>query len=281
MRPIPDHDGLSPLSGGESEQLLLAIQASLAIRRRYQFHIWVQSRLAAIVSHDILICGHHDPARRALAFDCFSMFPLAREGMARLTDPGEGLVTSVVAAWNRCERTPCGSEAGFDPAGSASLDAVMRSAGVRDFVAHGMSSARESGGIESFFCFANALDSIVPAQIKRDSTPLSPRHGFLVELLLPYLHATYARVVAAERPAGGARDDAPVPERLITEREVEILLWVREGKSNHQIGSELGISPLTVKNHIQKILRKLGAANRAQAVSKAITFGLLQDAAAP
>ena len=37
------------------------------------------------------------------------------------------------------------------------------------------------------------------------------------------------------------------------------------------------ISPLTVKNHVQKILRKLGASNRAQAVSKAISLGLIAN----
>jgi len=50
---------------------------------------------------------------------------------------------------------------------------------------------------------------------------------------------------------------------------------VRDGMSNQQIGVKLGISALTVKNHVQKILRKLQASNRAQAVSKAISMKLL------
>ena len=50
---------------------------------------------------------------------------------------------------------------------------------------------------------------------------------------------------------------------------------MREGKSNQQIGDQLGISVLTVKNHVQKILRKLGASNRAQAVAMAMTQNLL------
>ena len=37
----------------------------------------------------------------------------------------------------------------------------------------------------------------------------------------------------------------------------------------------LGISPLTVKNHVQSILRKLGVANRTQAVATALNLGLL------
>lgn len=62
---------------------------------------------------------------------------------------------------------------------------------------------------------------------------------------------------------------------LVTDRERQILAWMREGKSNPQIGELLSISPLTVKNHVQKILRKLNAANRAQAVAHAISMNLL------
>ncbi len=76
----------------------------------------------------------------------------------------------------------------------------------------------------------------------------------------------------------------PTGQRLtpLTDREREILLWVRGGLSNQQIGEKLGISALTVKNHVQKILRKLGAANRAQAVAVAMTmnaFGSRHDGA--
>jgi DNA-binding NarL/FixJ family response regulator len=75
---------------------------------------------------------------------------------------------------------------------------------------------------------------------------------------------------AASSVPGGAPRPSP-----ITEREREILIWVRDGLSNQQISEKLGISALTVKNHVQKILRKLGAANRAQAVAKAMSMNAL------
>jgi DNA-binding NarL/FixJ family response regulator len=62
---------------------------------------------------------------------------------------------------------------------------------------------------------------------------------------------------------------------VVTEREAEILTWVQKGKSNREIGRTLGISPLTVKNHVQKILRKLEVHNRTQAVAKAMRHGIL------
>lgn len=47
--------------------------------------------------------------------------------------------------------------------------------------------------------------------------------------------------------------------------------WVAFGKSNAEIGQILGISAATVKGHIERILDKIGAANRTHAVAK---FGM-------
>ena len=47
------------------------------------------------------------------------------------------------------------------------------------------------------------------------------------------------------------------------------------GKSNYEIGTILGISPLTVKNHVQKILRKLNVQNRTHAVGRALELHIL------
>ena len=111
-----------------------------------------------------------------------------------------------------------------------------------------------------------------------------------LDLMLPHLHNTWQRVAATElelqRPSKSATPhpatviDAtpPAPRGSITLRERQILRWVREGKSNQQIAEVLGISPLTVKNHVQKILRKLGAGNRAQAVALALAQKLIDAA---
>ena len=55
----------------------------------------------------------------------------------------------------------------------------------------------------------------------------------------------------------------------VTGREREILQWLNIGKTNTEIAKILDISPLTVKNHVQNILRKLKATNRIHAVAKA------------
>ena len=61
----------------------------------------------------------------------------------------------------------------------------------------------------------------------------------------------------------------PVTPR-ITAGEERVLRWVARGKTNKEIAAVLGISPATVKRHVEKILTKLGLRNRVEAA----IFGL-------
>jgi DNA-binding NarL/FixJ family response regulator len=61
----------------------------------------------------------------------------------------------------------------------------------------------------------------------------------------------------------------------LSEREMEVLACLAQGKTTSQIASELFISDNTVKTHVRHILEKLDASNRAEAVSKAIQMGLI------
>jgi DNA-binding NarL/FixJ family response regulator len=63
------------------------------------------------------------------------------------------------------------------------------------------------------------------------------------------------------------------PFHPLSEREMEVLNLVVEGKSNKEIASILGISHQTVKNHITSILRKFGVEDRTQAVVYALKRG--------
>ncbi|MBC2642152.1 response regulator transcription factor [Rhodococcus wratislaviensis] len=52
----------------------------------------------------------------------------------------------------------------------------------------------------------------------------------------------------------------------LTRREREVFQLLAAGKSNTEIADELVISVFTVKSHVKKILRKLGAMNRSEAI---------------
>ena len=63
------------------------------------------------------------------------------------------------------------------------------------------------------------------------------------------------------------------PFHPLSDREMEVLVRVVEGKSNKEIAALLGISHQTVKNHITSILRKFGVEDRTQAVVYALKRG--------
>ena len=69
-------------------------------------------------------------------------------------------------------------------------------------------------------------------------------------------------------------DRPSLPEPL-TPREIEVLEQLVEGLSNKTIANRLGISDQTVKFHVAAICGKLGAANRTDAVRRAIRRGLV------
>jgi len=64
--------------------------------------------------------------------------------------------------------------------------------------------------------------------------------------------------------------------KILTDREKQVLYWCHLGKTNSEIGILLRISSNTVKNHVSNIFKKLNVQNKAQAVVMAANCGLLE-----
>lgn len=84
---------------------------------------------------------------------------------------------------------------------------------------------------------------------------------------------TWTTTDPATRPIPRQRPHRPsVP---LSQRELEILRGMSEGKTNLQIGTELFIAEDTVKTHAKRLYRKLGVRSRAQAVAEAFRQRLI------
>jgi DNA-binding NarL/FixJ family response regulator len=85
-----------------------------------------------------------------------------------------------------------------------------------------------------------------------------------------YLHPRAIAALLQSRYSSEASRSA----RALSPRELSVLACVAEGLTNIEIGLELGIASDTVKTHVARVLEKLGARDRTQAVSRALRMGL-------
>lgn len=103
----------------------------------------------------------------------------------------------------------------------------------------------------------------MPARVLRDVTP---------EGLRSAVRALAASGPAAASGTGGEREEPREPGEApaITPREMEVIARVAEGLSNREIAGRLGIREQTVKNHLGRIMRKLGVSSRLELAVHAV-----------
>jgi DNA-binding CsgD family transcriptional regulator len=104
-------------------------------------------------------------------------------------------------------------------------------------------------------------------------------HGATAQLAADASAARLRAAVAAVLEGLSVRESpwlAGVPEHEpLTPRELEVFELLGKGLSNRDIGGVLGISAHTAKYHVARILAKVGAATRAEAVREGLRWGLI------
>jgi DNA-binding NarL/FixJ family response regulator len=101
--------------------------------------------------------------------------------------------------------------------------------------------------------------------------------GFLrADLSREDLAVALAHALAGDLPGPGVKNEEVARRRIaLTERELQVLRGMCEGKSNGEIGRELYLSEDTVKTHARRLFRKLGVNDRAHAVASGFRLGLV------
>jgi two-component system nitrate/nitrite response regulator NarL len=107
--------------------------------------------------------------------------------------------------------------------------------------------------------FDGCLLSSSPPQALRQSLDLI----MMGESVIPF--SLVAASASADIEPGQARHGVSEVARAFSDRELEILTILQDGKSNKAIARDLGLSEATIKVHIKNVLRKLGASNRTEA----------------
>lgn len=255
------------LSKLEQEALLHAIEAALPVREARQFFLWTQGQMQALLPHQIMVCLRFGADDELVHSSCLHSGVLDAAVRGRLADPADGLALRLARHCRASLLLPASVDAGGEAARPhwQPFQAELRQCGMDNALVHGTGCL--PGGASCFVLFG------LPHAARA-------RQAYFLSLLLPYLHLSWQCVSAGAglghgHGLGPARAEGALA-RPVSARETEILYWVKEGKSNDEIGQLLGISGLTVKNHLQRLYRLLGVSNRAHAIARCGALRLLE-----
>jgi len=250
------------LNSSDLEHLFMTIEGSMGVENRAQFFLWSQGALQAFLPHETLLCAHGDIAQMRFRCEAFSGGVVDDQTAQGGNDPVDALMPRIVDDWLLGGSLPRSlSPEGGIQTGRRQLLGDLRRRNFGHALAHGVREIQgEQGG---FFAF-----------LRMPRRPTA-RENYLLELLMPHLHMAMLRMLASEK---GDKSAKPAGRMPLSKREIQVLYWVKGGKTNQEIGQILGISPPTAKNHVQQILRKLKVSNRAEAVGKGVALRLFSAA---
>lgn len=243
----------------ELERFLLVLELGLRVVQRYQFFSWAQGSLQGLLPHGLLICLTYAPGEHSFTIDRFSDSSFDESAFFAVCNSNNGILSKLVKRWEQS------SNQALIFNQSSNQKTVIEDGIYRDLKHHGLGHSivhgvrSLNGELLSFFCFC------------RVPHPLRLKHSYLLELLMPYLHHIWSHTQLDVKTKPLIQ---PCPDHLLSPREIEVLEYIRDGKTNAEIGAALHLSPFTVKNHVQNILHKFDVPNRAQAVAKGLALGI-------
>jgi len=244
------------LSDEECGHLARILLAARRVSLRHHFFSWVHGPVQSLIPHEILLCGVSDDGGYLLHERFTACRYFKDDHYQQVIHPGEGLINQLVQEWQVMNKPRLIPALHTDAGG---WHARLGDLELKNVAFHGMSWL--NGQIKGYASFS------------RVRVPFDGRLALYLDILMPHLLVTLARVLANESRASV---DSKRPAGLITVREVEVLTWVRDGKTNDEIATILGLSMLTVKNHLRHAMKKLVVRTRGQAVAKAIALGFLR-----
>lgn len=157
---------------------------------------------------------------------------------------------------------------------------VLRRAGVEGPVAVVTGAEDAVTALEALRCGADAfLPKTTPRRVLAQALRLVAEGGSFVPKAVALDFMAMADLTLdpedGEESDGAGCDGDGALSSPLTEREQQVLSMLATGATNKEIGRQLTLQEVTVKLHTRRILRKLGARNRTDAVRRAQEAGLL------
>lgn len=126
-----------------------------------------------------------------------------------------------------------------------------------------LAMAKHEGYIRVFLNYGKSVRDLLAAYCRSEA----PKHLLFANKILT--------AAASASRANAVNDQMSGMLEPLTERELEVLQYLADGKTNQQIADQLIVARGTIKAHAASIFRKLDAANRTEAVTRARQLGIL------
>lgn len=266
---------LPSLSPEELHHYHRVVTHSVEVRSHFEVLVWLQGDMQRYLPHDIMIAAWGNFAEGVVQHDIISALTGVRSQNSN-PETVTPLLLNLFAKWTAFGKKPFtlnAGESGFlleDTGLKCALGDALQT--MRCAMVHGINDER--GSHDCLYVTFSAKELFSEAERGAMAVVL-PYIDIALRQVEHLPHQSQPPVNGSNGTNGvnGAMGLSPIETALthdyeITEREAEILRWVAMGKTNPEIGSILNISSFTVKNHMQRVFKKLNVTNRAQAVGK-------------
>lgn len=253
------------LNEEQRDVFMEVISESLRVSQRTQLFNWLQGSFQYLLGHEVMIFGVKLSDNDAYQYEYFTSTRYFNDNQfSEVIAPDNGLISQVIKLWKKstypCFVTNQLKVANYINYNVINFDeSILKQSELKNFVVHGFGDNNSK------------LSSVVI--LARLHHQPHANQASMLELVMPHLHCALIRVMSSRSSPSSNADNAA---SLITKRESEVLQWLHMGKTNWEISTILDISPLTVKNHVQNLIRKLNVLNRSQAAVKASKLGLIK-----
>lgn len=253
------------IHGDDKALTLQIINDYLSVETHLELLEWLQGDIQAFLPHEILISAWGDFSLGLIYLDIVALHPSLRTTNI-LNDTLKPKVLNIFSEWQSNHHKPLRLNIGD---GCLDVNQWVKPEVINDLskkgsihtiqsaIVHGIKDQRGSGDCLYILLSKSEMEKIEKNQFS---------------IFMPFIDCALRRIELLEDMQIKKNDDivdehAELNEQL-SRRECGIMALVKEGKTNEEIGILLDISIFTVKNHLQKIFKKLEVGNRSQAAFK-------------
>lgn len=241
------------------DNVFSVIQHSSKIEKHIDFFVWMQNSVAEVIPHDLVLAAWgdfgdaHTDVR--LNYDVASNVQgVNTQEVWKASEEVDACVAHLHALWLKNNRHWYALNHLDELVGRYNFKAIFPNQlnEIHSLLVYGVTDLRgKSECLYIFFGSQNVFEV----------------NNVALSLLMPHVDNALRKIKYLEPEEMHSVSTTAINLSGLSQRELEVIDWIKSGKTNQEIGMILNISQNTVKSHLKRIFQKLNVSKRAQAVA--------------